>query len=130
MAATRLAFVVAVQPETAGGADRLKQPIATLPGRYVRHPLLSAALLAADPAALEDSRTGGRHDRVARHGGRARSELGPLLARPPPVPTQVLPWTRETPQDRERLWSLCARLSGLSAADACLTAICGSGAEG
>jgi dehydrogenase/reductase SDR family member 12 len=29
-----------------------------------------------------------------------------------PRPTHLLPWTRETQQDRERLWAQCVRLSG------------------
>ena len=29
-----------------------------------------------------------------------------------PRPTHLLPWTRETQQERERLWAQCAQLSG------------------
>ena len=33
-------------------------------------------------------------------------------------PTHRVPWTKETPEDRERLWAECERLSGWSELEA------------
>ena len=73
----------------------------SLPRFYkATRPLLRTPAQGADTivwlgAAAEPGRSSGRfwHDRRRR-------------------PTHLLPWTRETPQERERLWAECVRLSG------------------
>jgi dehydrogenase/reductase SDR family member 12 len=75
-------------------------------------PGVRSSLLPSDTTAAKNARAGRRHDRLARSRRRTGPQLRPVLARPPAAPHAPLPWTRETPQERERLSAQCPHLSG------------------
>ena len=82
---------------------------------WVGHPgraILAASVLHSDTTAAQDARAGRRHDRLARCRRRTGPQLWPVLARPPSASHALLRSTRETRQERERLWAECVRLSG------------------
>ena len=63
----------------------------------------------SDPAR---SGTGRRHRHLADRRRRRRQAPGDVLARPPAAAEAPVPWTREAPADRDRLWSELIRITG------------------